>query len=379
MKRICIAALLSLIFLTGCWDSIELNDRAIVLGGGMDLDEEGQYVSSLQIAIPSKFGQINQRGGEAPEQSVLVKAATGKTAFDARQNIQNKVERKIFRLQQQSFFAGEELAKQGLKESIDMRLRYNDFPVRANYSVVKGGRSVDLLTNTSDLEVATSLSTNNIQKQFAQGVTTTFLDFQKRMYGPSNPVLTAWEIQSSPGLSGPEQSVDFYGLAAFNKELQLVGYLNEDESKDLLWIQNKLEYIALVIPYGGQDQTAGLRVQDLKRKISPKVKDGKMHLHVQLDGKGSVQENNTNLDLSASKDVERLEKEAEKYYQKRVEDMIDKVQSEYQTDILDFGLTLFRKHPQEWKQVKQNWEEIFTETEVTVDVNIKIRDVGLVT
>src|SRR3954469_23106419 len=81
---------------TGCMDRRELNDIAIVLGWGMDQKEDGTFVASAQIAIPSKLANGNGGGGGGAEDGYLLEPASGKSASDAGQNMQLKLSRVIF-------------------------------------------------------------------------------------------------------------------------------------------------------------------------------------------------------------------------------------------------------------------------------------------
>ncbi len=46
---------ISLCFLTGCWDRTELNDLAIELGWGLDQAKNNKIEISAQFIIPSKW------------------------------------------------------------------------------------------------------------------------------------------------------------------------------------------------------------------------------------------------------------------------------------------------------------------------------------
>ncbi|GJM76942.1 hypothetical protein HMSSN036_91580 [Paenibacillus macerans] len=50
------------VLLTGCWDRIEVNDIAFVLGSSTDR-EDGLIRSTVQIALPSQLGGAGSQGG----------------------------------------------------------------------------------------------------------------------------------------------------------------------------------------------------------------------------------------------------------------------------------------------------------------------------
>ena len=55
-KALCMILVISLCFLTGCWDRTELNDLAIELGWGLDQAKNNKIEISAQFIIPSKMG-----------------------------------------------------------------------------------------------------------------------------------------------------------------------------------------------------------------------------------------------------------------------------------------------------------------------------------
>ena len=44
-----IALIISIIFLTGCWDYSEIEDLAIASGMAIDIDEDGFYIINVEI------------------------------------------------------------------------------------------------------------------------------------------------------------------------------------------------------------------------------------------------------------------------------------------------------------------------------------------
>lgn len=61
-KFLCILLIISLTLLTGCWSRKELNDLALVMALGIDLDPGG-YAVTVQVMNPGEAG--NQKGGRS--------------------------------------------------------------------------------------------------------------------------------------------------------------------------------------------------------------------------------------------------------------------------------------------------------------------------
>jgi hypothetical protein len=57
---------------------------------------------------------------------------------------------------------------------------------------------------------------------------------------------------------------------------------------------------------------------------------------------------------------------------------VNKIQKEFETDIIGIDRYLRQRHPDLWKTVEKDWQEIFPNIDIDVSTNVKIRRVGLV-
>ncbi|MBT2723311.1 Ger(x)C family spore germination protein [Bacillus sp. ISL-46] len=366
---------LSLLVMTGCWDSKELNDQAIAFGFSMDVAENGTYQVSGQFIIPSKMATGEKGGGGGS--AFFVETAKGKDLYEARQNLQNKLSRTIFKNQRLSIYIGERLARRGIKEIVDMITRDPEAGIRTDISVVKGGQGLDVLKTFYPLESNSSQASLKIHEQFDTAANTTFLNLVVTSTNASSSSLPAWTLDSSSRNESQQKNLKFAGSAIFNENLKLVGYLNNEEAKNQMWITEKLsyQYITLFIPQ--ENGNISVELRNLKRNIRTTFQGNKVKVHLTLTGNGEVKQNNTTFDLTQSNKVNTVEKEVEEQFEKSVRHLIKKAQKKYKTDIFGFGDTIFRRHPTQWKKIKNDWKKEFTEADVTVDVNIAIRLIGL--
>ncbi|MBD1383505.1 Ger(x)C family spore germination protein [Metabacillus arenae] len=361
---------LSLLLMTGCWDSIELNDQAIVLGIGADLTEDGNYQLSAQVVLPSSMGSSESGGGQGKQ--FYVATEKGATYYEAFENLQAKISRRLNRGQKQSVYIGERLAEHGIRDIIDSFTRDPDARVMGDISVVKGHQALDALKISDPLESASALASLKIHEQKDIAANTRLLDFlvvnARESMSPSPPAL---------GLEQDQNALKSVGSAILNKNLKLVGFLNEGETKDKMWVLGNLSYqdITASIPQG--KGKINLRTTNLKSKIQPMINPYKAKFKITLTGEGEVRLNNTNFDLTKPDKVEIMEHELEKYFEKRVSQLIKKVQKEYKTDIFGFGDAIFRKDPSQWKKIKNEWGKEFSEADISVKVDLTIHLIGM--
>jgi spore germination protein KC len=373
---LCFAFCLSFFFTSGCWDRTELSDQAIGLASGWDALEKGGVQYSGQIIIPSKASSQQGGGGE---KSYFTVTATGQDVLDAVQNMQSKLSRKAFFGQRRIIFFGEEIAKRGLKHELDVVSRGNEVSLRADAFVVKGGTAKEILNLDYPLEKTIGEAVGKGHKQIGGRADTTFLSFliaaNSKGFSPTLPVI---ELDHSQDGGNQEETNSFRiaGVAVFNQDLKLLGYLNSEENRDLLWVMGILKNQTLTLPV--KDSEMSLVLEEMGSKIEPEIdSDGKVKFSITLTGEGDILENNTDINLMKSKNLEGIQKDFEKQAKKQVLQTITKVQEEYSTDIFGFGAILHRKYPDKWRSLKENWDKTFAGAEFSVEANLTIRRVGL--
>jgi Ger(x)C family germination protein len=58
--------------------------------------------------------------------------------------------------------------------------------------------------------------------------------------------------------------------------------------------------------------------------------------------------------------------------------VMDKVKNEFGVDIWGIGDHIRKFHPKIWRDVKDNWEEVFPGIEVDISVNVNVRRIGII-
>ncbi|MCJ8008407.1 Ger(x)C family spore germination protein [Lederbergia wuyishanensis] len=381
MSAICMVLLISFLFLSGCWDRKELNDRAIWLSTGWDLAEDGEVEISGQIIIPGNLQMQQGGGGTTP--SFFTISAKGKNVLDAQQNLQTKLPREAFLGQRRVIFFGEKFAKHGVRKKMDVNQRTPEVSLRADLFVVKGGTAKEILTLSNPLErIPASAALKEHRENGGRG-DTAYLNFliaaNKKGFRPSIPTIEmsdSIEGKSGGQKDSPNQKlVRLAGVSVFDRNLKMLGYLNNEENRDLLWIMGILKKRTITI--SEKKGNASINLTKIKCNIKPNYsKVNQIRFIVNLEGEGQVLESNYAYNLKEKKYNRLLEKKFEKEIQDQVEQTIKKVQREYGMDIFGFGEVIHRKDPIKWKSLKNKWDQIFPTTNISVEANIKIKRIG---
>lgn len=273
-------------------------------------------------------------------------------------------------------FLGEELAKRGLDDVLDNATRQSESSIRTDLFVIKGGTAVDVLKMGGTLETIPVLGALKKHEQSGGRGETTFLDFLTAVNRDGiRPTLPAAELAESKGML-PDKYFNIAGLAIFDGDLKLAGYLDIGEDRAYLWVRNKLPRITAVAKL--DDGNASAQFMNLRSKIKPvRNKDGSWHFQVTLRGDGNLMENNTDRNPDDKEELLKLERIFEKNFEALVSQTICKVQREFGLDIFGFGVEVHRKHPREWPGLKDRWDEVFRRSTVTVKVDLLLERAGL--
>lgn len=374
---------LSLLFTTGCWDRRELNDRAIWLATGWDLGNDSDIQLSGQIVISNnKDSQGSQGGGGGGGNSssmgpgYFTVSENGNNLGDIMQKIQAELSREVFFGQRRMMFIGEEFAKRGLRNELDADVRSANVSLRTDLLIVKGGTAFEGLQPTKSIETPPARAALKKHERVGGRGDTAYLEFlisaNKDGIVPTVAAIELVKSKQDPA----SQVLRIAGVAIFNKDLKLLGYMNMDEDRDLLWIMGKLNQ--RIVSVASEDGNASLIVTDLKNKITPKFSNtGQIGFIVKLTGEGELFENNTQLNADKRHDLTLLQKKFEDVVKKQVLQTIHKAQKEFGVDIFGFGEVIHRKHPIKWKELKQDWHPHFSEADVVVEIDLPIKRIGL--
>jgi spore germination protein KC len=362
--------------LSGCWDRVEINDMAIIVATGIDLTDEGEIELSVQIINPSGFGTSGSGGSSGPGSSsggtmVSLERATGKTIFDARSKLQEKVPRRLFLGHNRVIFIGEKLAKKGITEHVDFFARH-PFPRIKAYVFVTKGNPVELFQISPDLERSTAEAARELAEQkFSLDVSLKDLlqMLAEETRGAALPLIMV--DRESPSTV----AIKVQGTAIF-KNGKLVGELNDEMNRGLLWVKDKIDTAAVTIQPEESEGYISFMLINSHTKLKPEIKDGKWKMNIVIEADDDIVENSTRLDMMSVDNVKEIRKQLEKRIRDRIYDSLEVIQKDYKTDVLGFDDAFHRHYPKEWEKVKDKWDEKFQDVEVVVDANITITRPG---
>ncbi len=356
---------LFLIVLSGCWDSVELEEQFLVWGMGWDIDEENPNLMTLTLSAPS-----TTEG--APEPYIAV-SSSGYSVEEGRKNIQKQLQYTIEMGHLRVLVISEDFAKQGILKFMDS-LGRNPRIGRETKLVVTAGKAKDLwdLEHPSNLLPADYL-VELLKVNAKQGITAdiTFRDFFEAISNEGQEPVTSFIRMSKDA-----KMFNAAGLAVF-KEDKMIGKLMDIEVQAFQFIIGKCKNGTITV--GESTKPGSNSITFCHRRGGSKVKteiiNGEPHIYLKVELEGDISEYTADKPTVDEEVIEKAETAVTLRVKKEVEKVIEKAQKEFESDIFGFGLYFKAYHNNYWKS--HDWAKEFPEANVHVDVRVKIRRIGI--
>lgn len=377
-----IGSLVSLCLLTGCWDQMELNERAIWVASGFDLAPNGSIEVSGQILIPSKLGSAQSISGQrGAGKGFFVASSIGKDVSDAVNNLQSKLSRQVFASHRRVIVVGEDFARKGIASMLDEHSRNTEVRLRSDLLVVLDSTAKEFFRTIYPLEINPAFGVWKEHEQFHGTRQTSFLDFlmtaNSKGVTPTLPIISRIpDLAGDKKASKDNEGFQMSGTAIFNREFKMIGFLNVHEGVLLNWILGRLKnnVVTGFVPEG--NGFASLFLSKVGGTITPVLKGDKLSFIITLSGQGTIRENNTSLDLKNQDSLKKVEQAINSQVKEEVITLVNKVQRKYGEDVFGFGEAVHRKYPYLWKRWQTDWMKRFTEVNVTVNSTLRAERIG---
>ncbi|MGI5850423.1 MAG: Ger(x)C family spore germination protein [Christensenellales bacterium] len=367
------------IFLTGCWDKIEIDNRIYVLAMGLDkINEDMPLEKKIFDLEPNRikgtfnYPNIGTIAGEGVGESKFTKIATGIDFTDIVKIFTTRLSGVLTFDHTKLIVLGEELAKDEMlfKEILDTIERSPEIGRGINLMVTKGEAEEILSTELSAAEHFLGLFIRDLIDKQTRMARTADADmgYILRTFHESNATVI-------PRISASEDELIVAGAGVF-KNFRLVGWLGETETKMLMFMLNRIDtatfslkidekFISVLSPYS-------------RTKMKVFERDGKIVVSFDIKVEGSLVQHQFG-ERGETYEIDylnRVNKEIEKQLKEGIITTYKKIQSEYNADLVQAGEYLRKHEPDLWEKIEEDWDNIFPQTQVEVKVNMEIRRIG---
>ncbi|WDM21785.1 Ger(x)C family spore germination protein [Paenibacillus polymyxa] len=373
---LCLVLLLFAPLLSGCWDSVELNQRAVVAGIGIDLVGESDYEVSLQVIVADEIAGAKARG----DTPVVLYREKGKNLFQALRRASQRVPRIISLAHTKLVVIGEKLARAGIGDMMDSLERSTEIRLPVKMLVARGNTGKDVLAIMTAIgripanDISGKLETS--ERLYAGDYAVTIDDVIRSLsHKGGGPVLTGLGVNGNLEQAASKNNVDnilpkaivhINGMGVFKKD-RLVHWLDDDQAIGLSMINNKVKSAQTTLSCGKNRETIGIETLFSATKIHTRMEQGEPIFVINLKQTGAVQEAECSINLQSPEVMKRLQEQWSEETKKVIALTVRDIQRT-RSDVIGFGLALERSHPQQWKKLSPDWSRYFAESTVRIQV-----------
>lgn len=370
-----------LIFISGCWDVVNIEDRGFVIGSAIDIDEgvklkHPEFVITNQIVVPAGMISSSQEvnGGEGG-QAFINFTSKGTSIYKMEENVA-ALSSKVPYYEHLAILAiGENVAKTEhlLSNLLDTYLR--DVNLRRGVMVViSEGKAKELFEFITPIY---KLPARHIEEVIEKGSNQAGLlkpealgDIEEFHFRENSYVL--------PYLTVNDYLAYNHGAVFHGPEDKMVGIFNDEEMQGLGMVKG--EHTAKIVEFLYKDALFAIEVIRLRSKVvvdPTDVNDIKVSFNIDIDG--VIKESFTKEDITQSSEIKNIQKAVSNKIKQSIEQVIKRAQGEFGTDVFGIWQQLETKHYNLWEQVKNDWEEgenYFKKVSFDVNVTSEIYSTG---
>ncbi|CQR54681.1 Ger(x)C family spore germination protein [Paenibacillus riograndensis] len=381
--------LLAPFLLSGCWERRELNEMGFILGMGLDKAESG-YRVTMQVVIPSAISSQTVGGTGGGGVPVVVSDFTVPTIYEADRQYSLLSSRSGYKGHIRVLVIGEELARAGIAETLDVLIRSRE--PRNDYYVMVAkdttAKEVLKILTPMDKLPANKLfnAMDKSHKESARTVAVPLIKFiENLIYEGINPVLTGVEItgnakegdkKSNLEESTPRASLRYRSVAVFKKD-KMIGWLSDGEVIGFNYISNNIVHSSgPIIGDDGRPIVIEALHSSTKRKV--KIINGEPHIYIHVKAECNVEEVESRDNLESEKVITELEKKSEERIVYLMKSAAEQINEKYNVDIMGFGQMIYRAKPQAWAKLQQRkGEDYLKSLPVHYSASVSITRIGV--
>ncbi len=367
------------IILVSCWDIEEIENLALVSNIAFDVGEFKDYKMTIQILLPEALGGANTQGasGESP---VFVISGEGQTAFAANRQLREYLPKRPFYGNTMSVVIGEDLARQGVMPVLNVLETDHEFrrSKQMFLAIGQGGKVLEakirVMANPGDIPTGFVQTLPGISTTVTQTVGDFISQADANTIEPVMPVIRI--IEADPEI-GENPEVRVAGTAAFKKD-KLVGFLDEKESRGLLWVLARADG---VINFQAAQTNESVTVEITRGSSSIESlidESGNLSVNISIRTEGNLADQTGFADLANPKIRRSIERRLAETIRQEIKGALNKAQKELKTDVFGFGGVFFRTYPKLWKEtLEPQWDDIYPYLPVNIYVEAHIRRTNL--
>lgn len=353
MKKLLLLLLIPLLFCS-CKESEQIDEIAFAKIISIDKNENGFLVTAgIQLPKPKDKEQKESKD------YVSVQCQTLSQGFN---KLEEATDKKMFFGQISCVLLGENMAKEGIIDTVDYLVRSDELRFDIPVIVVKGENASRIIENGSGAENHISDKITKLLESNYSTSSSGQIELSQLVEMLEDPFRTPYLPYMVLGKEKGEFFID--GYCIFEKD-RLLEFCDKETSLGINFINSDVENLMLIGEI--EDKTVTLKVADFKSKI--KLKDGIFKINIDF------QTEVVQADSSIEKFDQELVEKIVNYQNdeiKKIADTTLKYLKEKQCDVATFGDTFHNVSPKKAEEYMGNWGETFSKIRYEISVKSKL-------
>ncbi|KMM39254.1 Ger(x)C family spore germination protein [Guptibacillus hwajinpoensis] len=374
VKHICLSILLinSTLLLTGCWDHDELPAYGFVQAVAIDLSEEEEGVIDLTTQFIKPSPKIGSAGGGDGEAYVNIETS-GDSIFEAVRDITTHLGRKAQWSHTRIILISDEIVQsRNIGEILEFFYRDHEPRLLITLGMTEG-KAKDYLNQEPFIENTISQQLKEIEAA-SHNFTSKTMEVNLLTFG--RELKSETQTAKIPYYHIKESGEAVIGGLAIINKGKFSGQISSLQTEALLTILGEYRFGIIEVPCGGEDVMVkeSIEVSNVETDMKANLSGGSVSAKVKVEMEGDVGELKCTV-LDKSENLQEFNEKVAKVVKTNIEETLQYLQKE-QVDVIGLGNAIYRKHPKEWKELKKDWPNTFSEVPFTVDVKVDINNTG---
>lgn len=392
MRRYIIFLLLALsssIFLTSCWDQVEIEKRGFIIGIAFDLaqkkneeldesKEKTLYKGTYQFVVPSALGQGGAGQGNSSSKAYNNLVVEGETVSEQISRLAEQTSRTPFGEHLQTIILSENVVRipQACNQILDFLLRNNETRRSIKILVAEGEASpmLDIPPIPENLPV---MYIDSIVKNSFKNATI----LPEKRIGTIHEHLISKKSFVLPKIQRNGQKINMAGAAVFHgHNTQMVSFINGEITEGLNMITNEYKQGSVKIKV--EDKPVVYEIQGEKSSVKVHVNNkDDIKFYIKIKTEGSIEESFASLNYMNPKVLSKVELAVEKEIERKVAETIKVFQKDLKVDALGLSGYLERENYKVWKGIEENWDHgksYFSKSNIKVQADVIVQTPGAI-
>jgi spore germination protein len=362
-----VAAWLTFVLLTGCWDSRDIDNLSIIQGVAIDANQQGELELTYQHLIAQKSKKNTYNNITTYNKDSIESASREQAQLVSRTPLYNFIRVVL-------------ISDQAIKKT-----RIDQLLDTFNRSYTLSRKSLVMVVNGTAKEALNKIGTHKETPSFALEALAKNSALNSEI--PREISLGEISIHSSQGTDFIIQRLETSGSNHISgaalisgKTHKFTDWLDEKDVSGINWMLGNTKNTIIKTREPETKQLLVYEVEDVQSKIIPHLHEQELSFAVRIKTGIKLSENSViSAELLKEPFILTAKEAAQAEIKQTVLQALNKLQKEMKADVAGFGTRVKVKYPAYWDLVKQNWPETFNQIPVDVQTEVQIDRTGAYT